>query len=150
MRRCLTPGAHVVLAADASLFCSGGCRGDFWTARSGRTARALLEAADGGVCAGCGVDCRALTDRVATAATVEERLDIIRDEHPGLAAEPGLAATLARHPVQGNAWHADHVVPVAHGGGEASLLNLQTLCVACHRVKTRLEHHPRRPPPPPS
>lgn len=33
-------------------------------------------------------------------------------------------------------WDADHIIPVAEGGGECDLDNLQTLCVMCHRKKT--------------
>jgi 5-methylcytosine-specific restriction endonuclease McrA len=34
-------------------------------------------------------------------------------------------------------WEADHIVPVAEGGGESSLDNFQTLCTPCHAKKTR-------------
>jgi 5-methylcytosine-specific restriction endonuclease McrA len=33
-------------------------------------------------------------------------------------------------------WDADHIVPVAEGGGQCDLDNLRTLCVACHREAT--------------
>ena len=45
--------------------------------------------------------------------------------------------TLVRLPRAGHAWHADHVVEVADGGGEAALDNVQTLCVPCHLGKTK-------------
>lgn len=32
---------------------------------------------------------------------------------------------------------ADHIVPIAIGGEEYNLKNLQTLCVDCHKIKTR-------------
>jgi 5-methylcytosine-specific restriction endonuclease McrA len=35
--------------------------------------------------------------------------------------------------------HADHVVPIAHGGDRYSLANGQTLCAACHARKTLAE-----------
>lgn len=34
-------------------------------------------------------------------------------------------------------WDADHILPVAEGGGECDLDNLRTLCLRCHRVATR-------------
>jgi 5-methylcytosine-specific restriction endonuclease McrA len=34
-------------------------------------------------------------------------------------------------------WDADHIVPVAEGGGECDLNNLRTLCLLCHREQTR-------------
>jgi 5-methylcytosine-specific restriction endonuclease McrA len=33
-------------------------------------------------------------------------------------------------------WDADHILPVAEGGGECDLDNLRTLCLACHRRET--------------
>jgi 5-methylcytosine-specific restriction protein A len=33
-------------------------------------------------------------------------------------------------------WDADHVLPVAEGGGECDLENIRTLCVKCHRTAT--------------
>lgn len=33
-------------------------------------------------------------------------------------------------------WDADHILPVAEGGGECDLDNIRTLCLACHRRAT--------------
>ena len=33
-------------------------------------------------------------------------------------------------------WDADHIVPVAAGGGECDLSNMRTLCLKCHRART--------------
>ena len=33
-------------------------------------------------------------------------------------------------------WDADHIVPVAEGGGECDLSNMRTLCLQCHRTVT--------------
>ena len=33
-------------------------------------------------------------------------------------------------------WDADHILPVAEGGGECDLRNLRTLCLLCHRQVT--------------
>jgi 5-methylcytosine-specific restriction protein A len=34
-------------------------------------------------------------------------------------------------------WDADHIVPVAEGGGECDLDNIRTLCLICHRRETQ-------------
>ncbi len=34
-------------------------------------------------------------------------------------------------------WDADHILPVAEGGGECDLANIRTLCLKCHRVETQ-------------
>ncbi len=35
-----------------------------------------------------------------------------------------------------NLWQADHIHPVAEGGGSCGLENIQTLCSSCHKRKT--------------
>lgn len=34
-------------------------------------------------------------------------------------------------------WEADHIIPVAEGGGQCGIENYRTLCVRCHRKVTR-------------
>lgn len=36
-------------------------------------------------------------------------------------------------------WQADHIIPVMKGGGACTIDNFQTLCVVCHKAKTRLD-----------
>lgn len=38
------------------------------------------------------------------------------------------------------AWQADHIIPVAEGGGECGLENFRTLCVPCHKIVTKELH----------
>lgn len=33
-------------------------------------------------------------------------------------------------------WQADHILPVASGGGASTLDNFNTLCISCHKEKT--------------
>jgi 5-methylcytosine-specific restriction endonuclease McrA len=40
-------------------------------------------------------------------------------------------------------WEADHIVELS-SGGDSSLANTQTLCVPCHKVKTRQMHAARK------
>ncbi|KAJ0973849.1 hypothetical protein J5N97_015814 [Dioscorea zingiberensis] len=51
---------------------------------------------------------------------------------------------LVYEPVEGNAWHADHVIPVYKGGGECRLENMRTLCVVCHSEVTRAQQGERK------
>jgi 5-methylcytosine-specific restriction endonuclease McrA len=50
-------------------------------------------------------------------------------------------------------WEADHIVPVADGGGECGLDNYRLLCRTCHLAVTgewrRRRHAERRATPPP-
>jgi 5-methylcytosine-specific restriction enzyme A len=38
--------------------------------------------------------------------------------------------------VRKSLWDADHILPVAEGGGECDLDNIRTLCLRCHRSVT--------------
>lgn len=38
-----------------------------------------------------------------------------------------------------DSWHADHINPVVNGGGASELENFQTLCIDCHKGKTRFQ-----------
>ena len=59
-----------------------------------------------------------------------------------LAAAPGWAVRgatkavtrLVEQCLEGNAWQADHVVPVFKGGGLCDIDNMRTLCTVCHQV----------------
>lgn len=40
-------------------------------------------------------------------------------------------------------WQADHIIPVVEGGGECGLEGFQTLCLECHKKKTKEEKNRR-------
>lgn len=44
------------------------------------------------------------------------------------------AERLVKQLLEGNAWQADHVIPVYKGGGLCDIDNLRTLCTLCHQV----------------
>ena len=73
---------------------------------------------DRGVCALCGVDTEALRKN-------KRKLDYAARRQ--FENEWG-----ARHSL----WDADHLTPVAEGGGECDLANMRTLCLKCHRAAT--------------
>lgn len=43
-----------------------------------------------------------------------------------------------------NSNHADHIVPIADGGGRYDLANGATRCVRCHGIKTRAEQNKKQ------
>jgi hypothetical protein len=47
-----------------------------------------------------------------------------------------LSADLA----EGDLWQGDHILPVAEGGGEATLEGYRTLCTPCHEAETQDLH----------
>ena len=73
---------------------------------------------DLGVCAQCGLDTEAMSKdkrKMDYAARRQFEKDWGRRRH---------------------LWDADHIVPVAEGGGECDLDNMRTLCLKCHRAAT--------------
>jgi 5-methylcytosine-specific restriction endonuclease McrA len=88
---------------------------------------------DNGICALCGIDAavlgavlRAEWNRVKYATTAKaqrERADFRRRYRWFFGRR--------------SCWDADHIVPVAEGGGECTLENIRTLCVPCHQRVTK-------------
>lgn len=103
-------------------FCSDWCVNE-WKLRSdpGYLRNQVFER-DRGVCSQCGIDCEAEIRRLKRLRGVG-RIKGWKDW--GL--RPGQRKSL---------WDADHILPVAEGGGECDLSNMRTLCLRCHREAT--------------
>jgi 5-methylcytosine-specific restriction endonuclease McrA len=78
---------------------------------------------DRGICASCGADTVAAYSMLKRSRGVG-RLRMLQ--------QWGLK-TISRKTL----WDADHIVPVAEGGGACDLTNIRTLCLNCHRDATR-------------
>jgi hypothetical protein len=109
---------NLEVPAGRQTFCSGFCVHE-WRLRSdpGYLREKVFER-DRGVCSLCGVD----------------TLDLRRRKR-----KLGYAERAAFERQWGNRktlWDADHIVPVAEGGGECDVDNMRTLCVLCHRKAT--------------
>ena len=103
-------------------FCSEFCVHE-WKLRTqpGYVREKVLER-DCGICAECSVDTLE-AGRQLRYSRGTRRLELLR--HWGLKAR-----------TRKSLWDADHIVPVALGGGECDLYNIRTLCLRCHRVAT--------------
>jgi 5-methylcytosine-specific restriction enzyme A len=118
--RCLCRWCELEVPPGRLTFCSDWCVEE-WRLRSdpGHLRERVLER-DRGICALCGLDCIAELRRVKKlrgAARAKAAVDW----------NMGKRKTL---------WDADHIVPVAEGGGECDLSNMRTLCLKCHRIRT--------------
>ncbi|CAH8388090.1 unnamed protein product [Eruca vesicaria subsp. sativa] len=113
------------------LFCDLECYEDYRTRTSSRYIRQELFQIEHGICANCKLDCHQLV-RYIKPLPLEKRREYINKVAPVLFARKNLLETLVNDPAEGNAWHADHIIPVYRGGGECRLENMRTLCVACH------------------
>jgi 5-methylcytosine-specific restriction endonuclease McrA len=103
-------------------FCSEYCVHE-WKLRSqpGYLREQILKR-DHGRCAHCGID------------TLKELLKLKR-------ARGAIRAALLQHwgmksRMRKSLWDADHILPVAEGGGECDVDNIRTLCLRCHRLVT--------------
>lgn len=103
-------------------FCSENCV-DQWKLRTdpGYLRDKVFER-DRGVCAQCGTD------------TIALRKDMRKLDYA--ARRRLLKAWGLREGSRKSLWDADHIVPVAEGGGQCDLSNMRTLCLKCHREAT--------------
>jgi CRISPR/Cas system type I-B associated protein Csh2 (Cas7 group RAMP superfamily) len=62
----------------------------------------------------------------------------------GVASESVDDLKLLRENLSRTLWEADHIVPVAEGGGACGLENIRTLCRRCHHTATMAMRERRR------
>eukprot|EP00397_Hematodinium_sp_SG-2012_P009207 GEMP01009283.1.p1 GENE.GEMP01009283.1~~GEMP01009283.1.p1 ORF type:complete len:968 (+),score=233.49 GEMP01009283.1:149-3052(+) len=139
---CNAPIRERPAEAESDLFDTGKCRAAWFVKRSSASIRRQLFDLEHGVCQKCKLDTYTLFLDIRH-RTREEQLPILRSRCPLLAAIPSVTSRLDCL-TEGMFWEADHVVPVWMGGGQCGLENMQTLCVICHREKTKEEGAKRR------
>jgi hypothetical protein len=109
-------------------YCGPACANEANIRAGGAWVEAAVFARDRGICAACGMDCEwvAAQKRAMWAAR--------RSWEYGAAERmPGSWGPWSYH---GRLWQADHIRPVAEGGGVCGLENYQTLCLRCHKLDT--------------
>ncbi|KAL6511701.1 hypothetical protein OROGR_021298 [Orobanche gracilis] len=119
------------------------CYEEFRLRTSNRSLREGLFQIEHGICTSCHLDCHKLVEHTKR-LPLQKRESYIGKVAPDLANRPKLLEKLVREPSEGNAWHADHIVPVYLGGGECKLENMRTLCVVCHARVTKEQCAERR------
>lgn len=132
------------LPGPTFLFCGGKCEDAYAARYRPHGLRRALARLEHGVCVLCGTDCRALCRRLQAIARGSKgwrkaRSDVIEAFAPRFLRNPRhgrLVARLVDRAEEGNAWQADHIVPVYRGGGECEVENLRTLCTCCHAEVT--------------
>jgi hypothetical protein len=142
------------------LWCSEACATVYKIANDTKFAREQVRLRDAGVCAACGVDTEA-TKRSLYALARDANLAAVRQRGADfrVVASPearaasralwdalraaGVPAKKGADPeapvtvfVAPHLWEADHVVEVVRGG-DTTLANLATLCLPCHKAKTK-------------
>ncbi|OVA00749.1 SNF2-related [Macleaya cordata] len=126
------------------LFCNLACLQEYRIRTSRRSLREEVFNTEHGVCVVCNLDCHKLIQCIRPLRSVAGRREYVEKVAPKLASHKNLLDKLVNDPIEGNAWHADHIIPVHRGGGECNLDNMRTLCVACHRDVTKAQGNERR------
>jgi 5-methylcytosine-specific restriction protein A len=103
-------------------FCSDSCVHEWKLRTDPGYLRDKVFERDHGVCASCGVD------------TLGVRRDMRKLDYA--ARRQLLKKWGLREGSRKSLWDADHIVPVAEGGGQCDLSNMRTLCLLCHRAAT--------------
>ncbi len=112
-----------ILAKRRRTFCSDYCVHQHRLRTDPGYLRDQVFARDRGFCAAC------QADTVAIYAALK------RSRGPARAAGLSLYG-LKTITNRRSLWDADHILPVAEGGGQCDLDNLRTLCLPCHREAT--------------
>jgi 5-methylcytosine-specific restriction enzyme A len=112
-----------ILARRRRTFCSDYCVHQWRLRTDPGYLRDQVFARDHGICAVCRID------------TLAAYAALKRARGPARAAGLhlyGMKSITTRRSL----WDADHILPVAEGGGQCDLDNLRTLCLLCHREAT--------------
>ena len=110
------------VAKGRRTFCSDTCVHQWKLRTNPAYLRDKVFERDKGVCAQCGKDTIALRRDM-------RKLDYAARRH-------FLKHWTLREGSRKSLWDADHIVPVAEGGGQCDLANMRTLCLLCHREAT--------------
>lgn len=145
-----------VLPKASRRICSTACRQTYEILTNPSYARALVERRDKGVCARCKIDTQKLR-RVYFVLVKRAFFRLYKDKNYYFTEQvaKSVSGYIFKHsPLLQNfiekyqwfdynrhSWECDHVHPV-YKGGLGTLDNLQTLCVPCHKQKTKedLQH----------
>jgi 5-methylcytosine-specific restriction protein A len=121
--------------------CSSECL-HLWKIKSdNKYLRSHIYERDLGICALCSTDTRYTKIEIENKARDVKRGEITEDEL--LEYLKSLRITLKES--QKSLWHADHIIPVKDGGGEANLDNIRTLCISCHKGITAAWRKSKKP-----
>ena len=103
-------------------FCSAACVHEWKLRTDPGYLREKVFDRDRGICAACGID------------TIALRRDLRKLDYA--ARKKFLKTWGLREGSRKSLWDADHILPVAEGGGQCDLSNMRTLCLKCHAAVT--------------
>lgn len=149
-RQCVWCGKTRPDGAGWRTWCSDQCLEEYEILAMPSRVRVRVHMRDKGICAICGVDCDRLQrwieslKRDPSMMFKTGKIDRFRAGHFGhwLGRHRSRALTLLGRlwgvSLSGRKtlWDADHIIPVAEGGGGCGLDNYRTLCRRCHKNET--------------
>ncbi|XP_070546438.1 DNA annealing helicase and endonuclease ZRANB3-like [Ptychodera flava] len=118
-------------------YCSEKCKEDHYVRAKGGYVREQLSEIEHGKCQICGLDAHDLYLSVKSRPKKERKEFLSGTKFSKLPTK--ILNTIIDKPSEGKFWQADHIVPVADGGGLCSLENFRTLCTVCHRSITDVQ-----------
>lgn len=132
------------VAPPRKSWCSQECVDEYLTRSSASAMRSAIFRRDKGVCAACGCDTEKIQRVLSYAATAYSDLVLPIEERAWGWWQADVFRIFSRLGFNRNQtlWEADHILEVSNGG-ESALDNMQTLCVPCHKQKTRKMHADR-------
>eukprot|EP01023_Acetabularia_acetabulum_P020855 TRINITY_DN20895_c0_g1_i1.p1 TRINITY_DN20895_c0_g1~~TRINITY_DN20895_c0_g1_i1.p1 ORF type:complete len:222 (-),score=27.90 TRINITY_DN20895_c0_g1_i1:286-951(-) len=135
---------NFVLNRTFFLFCSAQCENNYYCKVSTNALRNSLFKLERGICCQCKADCNSMIKRIRRISKDglnwrERRLQIISEIAPKFLQSKysNQLNKLITAALDGNAWHADHIIPVYQEGGLCTVENMRTLCVPCHLDVTK-------------
>mmetsp|Transcript_28148 Transcript_28148/g.45196 ORF Transcript_28148/g.45196 Transcript_28148/m.45196 type:complete len:935 (-) Transcript_28148:1633-4437(-) len=110
-------------------YCSFECYSKYSVKTNSTIIRRQLFELEHGICQICKEDIHKFYQTIK-ALTPPERYQIL------LESKFTTSKKLQENPDEGDFWQADHINPVALGGGQCDMLNFRTLCTPCHKRET--------------
>jgi superfamily II DNA or RNA helicase len=138
------------------LFCSIKCENDLKVKSNGGAARIQVMKRDRGVCEMCKLNCSKLIQQLQAIekdsnengdeSWRQKREHLLDTQYSDFVSRLTKVQKkgLIEKALSGKAWQADHIVPVFEGGGHCTLMNMRTLCTACHREVTAAQAAKRK------
>lgn len=120
--------------APRRTFCSDNCVHEHRLRTNNKYLRECVYKRDKGICAECSIDTKLIAKELK-----QYHYKSVR--HKELLVKYGISEKrkIWKRKYGGGLWDADHIKPVCKGGGLCGLENMKTLCILCHKAKTKKE-----------
>ena len=112
-------------------FCSPNCVHEYRIRTSSSYLRSCVYQRDKGICQICNCDTKKIAKEILNTTNEQEELEVRKKYNIHLKRK------VLKKKNGGGLWDADHINCVKDGGGQCGLDNLRTLCISCHKERTK-------------